>query len=311
MVRIARFFKNIFLWVWRLPRMVTIPAFVILIGLGGVGVYKGVSAFDYMENNPNFCKACHTMEDAWNKWYTSEHKSQTCHDCHKTTIIEGAEQLIKFSLNQPEKVSKHAIVTDEQCKNCHESGNPRWRQVANTAGHNIHAEEQNISCVKCHAVSVHRFAPSKQMCSVCHEEQKIAVAGMANNHCSSCHNFLAKKGDLDPGRDTCLACHKAQKVQKVTWPEDAPMKQNCQTCHKPHEKAEPIMDCQSCHKDIKTVGLHNLKTHSGVTCQTCHQPHEWVVKKRENCLACHADKVQHNPGVTCNTCHNFNKKGGK
>lgn len=268
-----------------------------------------------MEYNPNFCRSCHTMESAWNRWSTSEHRTVTCHSCHETNVMEGTEQLIKFTLNQPEKVGKHALVNDDNCRSCHASGNSQWEQIANTAGHQVHSGEQNIACTKCHAVSIHRFSPPRKICEVCHESKYIAVTAMASQHCSTCHGFLkpATNGKLSngllPDRQSCLACHGAMKVTKITWPEDAPMKVDCLQCHKPHIGANPTVACLSCHTGEREKGLHQVKAHAGSSCQTCHQPHEWVVKSRDNCQLCHQNKVQHFPDTLCSSCHDF--KGGK
>ncbi len=338
--RVINLLKNILGKIKRLPRVVLYPSLFILFMMAGAGVFFGFKGYNYMEYNPNFCRSCHTMEDAWNRWSTSEHRSITCHSCHETTVIEGTEQLIKFSLNQPERVGKHARVNDESCTKCHESGNTKWEQIADTAGHLVHAEEQNIACTKCHAVSVHRFAPPKKVCEVCHEDSAMAVTAMASQHCSSCHGFLkpatngkANNGSglsgkptngsvpddkvtngslpaqassaLLPDRESCLSCHAALKVSKVTWPENAPMKVDCLQCHKPHEQAKPIVDCLSCHAGQREKGLHQAKAHSGSACQTCHQPHEWVIKTRSNCETCHQDKAEHFAGALCSSCHDF------
>ena len=83
------------------------------------------------------------------------------------------------------------------------------------------------------------------------------------------------------------------------------MKWDCRECHKPHDKANPVVDCLSCHTDAKQKGLHGKKTHSESRCKTCHQPHEWTVTTREPCLACHPDKTEHNPDGVCADCHDF------
>lgn len=310
--RVFNLLKNIPGKIQKLPPLILVPSLLVLFVMAGVGAFFGLKGYNYMQDNPNFCRSCHTMETAWNRWSTSEHRTINCHSCHETNIIEGTEQLIKFSLNRPEQVGKHAAVTDEACEKCHASNNPKWKQVGNTSGHIVHAEEQNISCVKCHAVSIHRFAPPQKICEVCHEGRAIAVTAMASQHCSTCHGFLkpAENNRLNghgllPDRETCLACHAAMKVTKVTWPEDAPMKVDCLQCHKPHKGDKPAVACLSCHTGEREKGLHQAKAHAGSSCQTCHKPHEWVVKSRDNCLLCHQNKVEHNAGVLCSKCHDF------
>jgi nitrate/TMAO reductase-like tetraheme cytochrome c subunit len=300
-----RMLKALLMWLRNQPKKLTIPAGALVLVLVAYGGIRGAQAYDYMENDPTFCRACHTMEKAWDRWNTSEHRSVNCHSCHEISIIQGAEQLIKFSLGQPEKVSKHARVPDNVCADCHESGDPRWEQVANTAGHRVHAEEQNIACIKCHAVSIHRFAPPKAICMVCHEDKHIEVAGMGEMHCLTCHQYLAGGNDLEPGRKVCLDCHSAQAQKTVTWPADAPMQYPCYQCHQPHEQAKPMVDCRSCHWE-GSEKLHAKGAHSSTPCQTCHKPHEWVVSEREDCVSCHSDRADHMPGTFCGQCHKFN-----
>ncbi|HLC29369.1 MAG TPA: hypothetical protein VJM51_01135, partial [Dehalococcoidia bacterium] len=197
-----------------MPKKVTIPVAILLLGVLALAGVEGSKVYNYVETNPNFCRACHTMQKPWDLWYASVHRSVDCHSCHSVGPIEGAQLLITFSLGRPEQVSKHASVQDGVCEKCHESNNPRWRQVANTAGHQVHAEEQNISCVKCHAVSVHRFDPPAAICRVCHEEKDIKVTKMAEQHCTTCHTYLSEVDTSErdattllPRREDCLRCH--------------------------------------------------------------------------------------------------------
>ena len=279
-------------WQWsrRFPKKVTIPVAILLLGVLTLAGVEGGKVYNYVETNPTFCRACHTMQKPWELWYASVHRSVDCHSCHSVGPIEGAQLLITFSLGRPEQVSKHASVQDGVCETCHESNNPRWKQVANTAGHKVHAEEQNISCVKCHAVSVHRFDPPAAICRVCHEEKEVKITTMAEQHCTTCHNYLTEfdisEGGVTtllPRREDCLRCHAQLDVrlngQKVTWPTDAPMQFTCSQCHKPHQQAAPVVDCLSCHKNLG--GLHLDSAAQRVQCQTCHRPHQWRIPGAE------------------------------
>ncbi|MDO8690590.1 MAG: hypothetical protein Q7R39_11380 [Dehalococcoidia bacterium] len=281
---------------------------VVIVGVGLLG-YGSLQVFSYLQNDPNFCRSCHTMEVAWQRWSTSEHRSINCHSCHEQSPIESMNLVVEYALNNPTRVVKHAGISDESCLNCHGSGNSRWFQIANTAGHRVHFEGQGISCVKCHSVSIHRFSPSTEVCKVCHTEEKIKVTAMAERYCLDCHQFLREDSPLRPTRQTCLECHLNQVQTKVTWPAGAPMQFECSQCHKPHVAEAPVVNCISCHQDIPKQGLHAKTTHSQSTCQACHQPHEWKVEKREACLTCHANKSTHNSGVFCGNCHDFRNGG--
>ncbi len=280
-----------------IPIVVIIPALVIIL----VGGYYLLHVYDYIQNDPSFCQSCHIMETSWDRWATSAHKVVGCHSCHEQSAVASFVELVGVALGKYERVEKHAIVPDEACKECHESGSARWIQVEATAGHKIHAEEQNIACVKCHSVSVHRFAPPGAVCNLCHEEQ-VKVNGMASMHCTTCHQFLVEGEPLLPNRKDCLDCHQALTELGVTWPADAPMQYPCGKCHQPHQQTQPVVDCLSCHTE---GGLHLTAAHRASSCQTCHKPHEWRVTQRETCLTCHPEKAEHNPGILCGSCHGF------
>lgn len=264
---------------------------------------------NYVENDPSFCKSCHTMVKAWDRWSTSEHSKVQCHACHESSPIDSAEQIIKYTANRPNEVNKHAVVTDEACAKCHESHDPKWKQIADTAGHKVHVEEQNLACIKCHALTVHRFAAPTEICLACHSDQKVKMTKMAELHCLDCHNYLSENSPLRPTRSTCLDCHeKVPNQLHVTWPADAPMRFLCSQCHLPHQQVTPSVQCLNCHKDQQTKGLHAGKTHAATPCDTCHKPHEWNVKTRDNCTLCHADRKTHNVGTVCQSCHDFKTK---
>ena len=278
---------------------------VLVVGVLG---YGSVQVFSYSQNDPNFCRSCHTMEKAWERWRTSEHRNVTCHSCHEQSPIESMQLVVEFALNQPTRVTKHAGISDEACMSCHADGKSRWFQIAETAGHKVHFEEEGVSCVKCHSTSIHRFAPSRtEGCKVCHTEEKIKTTAMAERYCLDCHQFLREDSPLRPTRQTCLDCHLKQAQTKVHWPANAPMQFQCSQCHKPHVSESPVANCLACHQDVPKEGLHQKAPHAAATCQTCHQPHEWKLEKRASCQTCHANKVNHNPGILCSNCHGFKK----
>src|SRR3990170_129381 len=87
--------KAAYFRVWRLPKKVLIPSGVLLVAVFAFGGFKMASAYDYMQNNPEFCRRCHIMEKAWDRWYTSEHRSVNCHECHELSMFGGAGLLLK------------------------------------------------------------------------------------------------------------------------------------------------------------------------------------------------------------------------
>ena len=296
--RVKRFWH----WGRRQPKKIIIPVTVVVLIAVSFAIYQFIGFYNYMEDDPNFCQSCHIMEKSWDRWATSEHKDVGCHSCHQQSLFAGAAQIIDFAFGSNERVEKHALVQDEFCKKCHESGSPQWVQVAATAGHIKHAEGQNIACTKCHSVTIHRFHPPGPICSVCHEETHIEISGMATFHCTTCHQFLVEEEQLLPSRKGCLTCHQALTGEGISWPANAPMQYPCGDCHQPHQQAKPTVDCLSCH----TVGGTHLEgAHGASSCQTCHQPHEWQVTRRDTCLTCHPAQVEHNAGILCGVCHTF------
>lgn len=277
-------------WLARLPRVwLAVLGGVVFIA-AAVAAYGGYSAYDYTMNEPKFCRSCHIMETAWTRWNTSEHRNVDCHACHEQSVFESARQVITFATRHPERVGRHAEVPAERCATCHESGNPAWRQVAATAGHQIHAVQKKIECVTCHSTSVHRLRPSSEVCANCHQaqaggERAIKIKEMADFHCVDCHQFLRPNSPLRPTRETCLSCHAALPTPPGTvgWPAGAPMSSlTCATCHKPHEKAQPVVTCTSCHA-APNPAIHPNETvaagaRSYTACTTCHQPHSWKIK---------------------------------
>lgn len=298
-------------------RGLSVAVVVVVVGILG---YGGFQVFSYSQNDPNFCRSCHTMETAWAKWSTSEHKNVNCHSCHEQSPIESMNLVVEFALNNPTRVVKHASISDEACLKCHGTNNSRWFQIADTPGHLVHFEDQAISCVKCHSTSIHRFSPPSTICQVCHANEQMKITAMGQNHCLDCHQFLkrdvphnaTKQGTiLLPTRQTCLGCHLNQSQSKVTWPTNAPMQFECYQCHQPHVSQAPTVNCVSCHEAVPKEGLHQAKTHSQQSCQGCHKPHEWVVSSRDACTACHADKQNHNQGGLCINCHNFKQQASQ
>ena len=292
-----------------LPPGLKVGLIVVVLAVVSVGAYGGGRFYDYSQNDPSFCRSCHTMEKAWQRWNTSEHSKVNCHSCHISDPVADMQQVFVYAMKKPDKVEKHARVSDDACKSCHESGNSDWRQVAETVGHQIHNEDEGISCVKCHSVTLHRFKPPKDLCKACHEEKAIKISQMADRYCLDCHNFLRESSPLRPTRETCLSCHQKLPQVRVTWPDNAPMKFVCSDCHKPHVQQSPVANCTSCHSNVKAQGLHKGVSHTAASCQTCHKPHEWKVTTRAVCESCHTNKVGHNQGLVCKDCHDFKKAG--
>ncbi len=297
--RVRRFWY----WVCKKPKKITIPITVVILAIISFGGYQFIHFYDYMEDDPSFCLSCHIMEESWDRWATSEHRDVGCHSCHNQSLLASTKLLVDFAFGNFERVEKHAVVPDDACERCHESGeNPRWLQVEATSGHKQHAEEQNIACIKCHSITLHRFRAPGPICNICHEEKHVEMEGMASMHCITCHQYLVEEEQLLPLRSGCLDCHQALTELGIDWPADAPMQYPCGDCHQPHQQAETLVDCLSCHT---VEGMHLMGAHSASSCMTCHEPHHWPVTQRETCFTCHPGKADHNADILCASCHAF------
>lgn len=282
---IRRAYHTLRSWLGRLPAIwLVVLAASVAAGVAVVA-YGGFTAYDYTMNNPVFCRSCHTMEVAWTRWASSEHNRVDCHSCHEQSITASARQVITFVVRRPERVGKHAEVPAERCQTCHTSGDPQWRQVAATAGHEVHAAAKKIECVTCHSTAIHRLKPSSQVCANCHEAQAVGaraikISEMADFHCVDCHQFLRPNSPLRPTAQTCLRCHAALPTPPSTvgWPEGrAHTTLACSTCHKPHDRAKPVVNCTACHTAPKPE-IHAPVMESQTPCTTCHQPHYWKMQ---------------------------------
>ena len=276
-------------WLARQPRIWIVLGAIVLGGAAAVVAFGGYTIVDYTMTNPAFCRSCHIMETAWTRWASSEHRKVDCHACHQQSVAESARQVIVFALRHPERVGKHADVPADRCRNCHASGDPTWRQIAETAGHVVHAQNRGIECVVCHSTAVHRLKPVVTICANCHVAQAegaraIKITQMADFHCVDCHQFLRENSPLRPTQLTCLQCHQTIPPKRtVGWPAGGPMSSlACGTCHKPHEKAQPVVTCTSCHP-APNPAIHPRETvtagaRSYTACTACHQPHRWTLR---------------------------------
>jgi cytochrome c nitrite reductase small subunit len=288
---------------------------------GGVIAFK---FYDFTQNNPKFCVACHLMQPAFDAWAESEHSEINCHDCHHLTIAEQNNLLVSFVLHRPEKVpDRHGkiIVGWKYCVSCHwetEEKYPEAPKVNDSSMHARHYFTEQIECAKCHGYITHQFTPEARFCINCHEDKTVHGAGMEGLACLNCHTD--RTTDFLPGRGKCLYCHGGEKMRewldagetidvrhyrppdetieratKISLRKDAPMRFSCYRCHKPHEKVRPDWgNCFDCHRRVKDVGRHGMHIDvMGMGCKECHKPHTWTVteaKAKKICTKCHGYK---------------------
>lgn len=275
--------------------------FTIILGIIVIGGALTVAfyAYDFTENNPEFCRSCHLMDTAFDAWKASVHNGINCHDCHEATIVEKNKMLIKTLLTNPKKVSErygHFLVSSEICEKCHITKDVTL-SINRSYGHMKHVFMEQLECTQCHGTELHKFVPEERFCISCHMEKRVHGVGMEGMACLGCHVYGSEAADLRPSRERCLSCHariaSSQGINGTDfWPLEGPMAFRCMKCHRPHSKVKPTSsDCLRCHNSVVELGKHGI--HLEVVdgdCNTCHQPHAWRVTREiseELCSSCH------------------------
>ena len=132
----------------------------ISIGLAaGVGGYTFLYAKggSYLTNDPAACANCHVMQEHYDGWVASSHRSvATCNDCHTppgflakyaTKASNGFWHSFAFTTGRfPEPLrikARNHEVTEQACRKCH--------QDIVIAIEGPHTGDEYVSCVRCHA----------------------------------------------------------------------------------------------------------------------------------------------------------------
>lgn len=302
-------------------KILIVVMLLVIVGGGGFVAYK---FYDFTQNNPKFCVGCHLMQEAYDSWEKSEHKTLNCHDCHHLSIPEQNQLLISFVMHRPNKVpDRHGkvIIGSEVCDKCHTTD--KAPRINTSLFHAKHVYMEQLECTYCHGEvkadksGLHRFLPTEKFCLKCHEGKAVHGEGMGGLACLNCHTDRTK--DLKPGRRKCLYCHSndesirktlredatmdvryfapdaatLKKATKIVYDEKAPMQFYCYECHKPHTKGKvrPSSEhCKSCHANIQKIGKHKVHLNMDMQCKDCHKPHVWKVtdaSAKKDCTQCH------------------------
>jgi hypothetical protein len=270
--------------------------------LATVAFLGGMRFKRFVDEDPRLCATCHRASPEFSVWLEGSHRSVSCQRCHHSTPEQGVAMLRSFLAGQSPK-GRHAEVQVGACAACHLSHDPRWKQIGGSRGHLVHVEENGITCVNCHAASVHGFEPVSATCVGCHGKHLVAVTGMQKLHCFACHEFLTTDPGLRPTRRDCMRCHTAQGINAPMAEHGGAMEMACAACHKPHAPAgQPLVTCTSCHTQMKKGGLHARAGHA--RCLDCHRPHTWKADLA-SCRRCHASAPEHAKGQACGACHAF------
>jgi cytochrome c nitrite reductase small subunit len=125
----------------------------------GIGVYTFAYAkgWSYLTNNPRACANCHVMNEQYDGWLKSSHRSvAVCNDCHVphglagkyyTKARNGFWHSFYFTtqtFHEPIRATpKSRAIAEAACRRCHAS-------VVQAMGTPDHAGSRDVSCIRCH-----------------------------------------------------------------------------------------------------------------------------------------------------------------
>ncbi len=126
---------------------------------GGLGLFTVAYArgFSYLTDDPAACANCHVMQDHYDGWLKSSHRSvAVCNDCHTppgfwakhyTKALNGWNHSRAFTTgNYPDPIritKRNEWVTELACRECH--GPVVEMMVGRSDG------SEFPSCIRCHA----------------------------------------------------------------------------------------------------------------------------------------------------------------
>jgi hypothetical protein len=279
----------------------------VLVAIGALSIAFGIPGFykfkRYVDEDPRLCATCHRSNAEFALWLGGSHKSVACQKCHHSSSAQVVAMLQSYVAGKTPG-GRHADVEVGACASCHFSHDPRWPQVGGSRGHKLHYEERKIACIRCHAASMHGFAPMAEKCAECHPSHAVNVAGMQQFHCFACHEFMTNEPGLRPTRADCMRCHTAKGIHAPVADHGVPMGLACSACHKPHApEGQSLAPCKECHPLIARGALHDRPGHA--RCLACHKPHMWKVED-EACMGCHDELPGvHTMAKGCRGCHRF------
>jgi DmsE family decaheme c-type cytochrome len=246
------------------------------------------------------CATCHEdvvkgfAKSAHGQYFVAgkEYKDANCTTCHVGTKehVESGGEKKPLSLRHAAPADANAV-----CVTCH--GGHKKTALWEGSPH----EQANLRCTSCHQVhALHIGTPeqgarlpgataSTTKCLECHGKERQSLHARSSHplregqmQCSSCHNPHGTTGEklVDGGsvNELCYSCH--QNVRGPFLWEHSPVREDCLTCHKPHNsnypqllRARVAQLCQSCHQQ----GRH--QTIPGVPASI------WLDNR--SCLNCH------------------------
>jgi cytochrome c nitrite reductase small subunit len=123
---------------------------------GGGFTFIYAKGGSYLTNDPQACANCHIMQEQYDGWINSSHRSvATCNDCHTpsglipkyfTKAENGWRHSWAFTTgNYPEhirQIPRSRRITEQACRKCH--------STVVEAIEGPHHADSSLSCIRCH-----------------------------------------------------------------------------------------------------------------------------------------------------------------
>lgn len=132
----------------------------VLFALGGY-TFIYAKGFSYLGHDAAACANCHVMQNHYDAWLKSSHRSvAVCNDCHTppgvipkyiTKAINGFNHSFAFTTGRfPEPLritARNEAVTEKACRKCH--------QEIVSAIEGPQPDQNRLSCIRCHSTVGH------------------------------------------------------------------------------------------------------------------------------------------------------------
>jgi cytochrome c nitrite reductase small subunit len=133
-------------------------------GALGVGGYTFIYAkgYSYLTNDPKACMNCHVMQEQYDGWIKSSHRSvATCNDCHTPHDLIGkyytkshngfwhSYYFTSGTFPDPIQITeRNRKITEAACRNCH--ADIVATIEAPTGATSKHFQADQTDCLRCH-----------------------------------------------------------------------------------------------------------------------------------------------------------------
>ncbi|XOB63932.1 cytochrome c3 family protein [Deferribacteres bacterium DY0037] len=293
-----------------------------------------------LSENGNFCAGCHEDKKSFGQ---SKHNVEKFERNNKMTAAKKAEGdtcgACHIVHNSGDYLFDKEFGNDfeKMCQSCHSrSGIAEETKIETSHKMNVKFEKDmdvflqngNVVCATCHEPhaldkGMLRDMGEKNICSACHEEQKMVEL---SEHNLALLDYVDGEIRATAGENPCYVCHKPHnfhKNNKLMWAFKNKDKDGfafgmCTDCHKKdgigykkvpevlsHEKIFKIFPYKEKFKEFLFNEYGKVSADGAVTCETCHNPHVW--KKDMLTVEANVDGDVHNSFLKQNVKNDFCK----